>query len=175
VLKIRNQIFLTAGGGEQWVRYCSFSKMKTIDVCFYVGEENFNINNLPSINDTISIQRDTFEASDTNIIDSIINEAIMRLGKKHQQEDFEEILKSDKFKFKVSLESFCEAPDGSRISGFVGADFFYEVVQAGINEKELLAELLAEEVRSSSKSTDPKKLASSKKSQNEKKSSSGDI
>ena len=111
---------------------------------------------------------------DANIIDSIINEAIMRLGKKYLQEDFEEILKSDKFKFKVSLESFCEAPDGSRISGFVGADFFYEVVQAGINEKELLAELLAEELRSSSKSTNPKKLASSKKSQNEKKSSSGD-
>ena len=148
--------------------------MKTIDVCFYVGEENFNMNSLPSINDTISIQRDTFDASDANIIDSIINEAIMRLGKKYLQEDFEEILKSDKFKFKVSLESFCEAPDGSRISGFVGADFFYEVVQAGINEKELLAELLAEKLRSSSKSTNPKKLASSKKSQNEKKSSSGD-
>ncbi len=29
----------------------------------------------------------------------------MRLGKKYQQEDFEEILKSDKFEFKVSLES----------------------------------------------------------------------
>ena len=146
--------------------------MKTIDVCFYVGEENFNLNNLPSINDTISIQRDTFDASDANFIYSIINEAIMRLGKKYQQEYYEEILrKSDKFKFKVSLESFCEAPDGSRISGFVGADFFYARVQAGINEKELL---LAEKLRSSSKSTDPKKLASNKKSQNEKKSSSGD-
>ena len=67
----------------------------------------------------------------------------------------------------LSLESFCESPDGSKISGFVGADFFYGVVQAEINQKELLD---AEELRSSSK-----KSASSKKCQNEKKSQSGDV
>ena len=130
--------------------------MKTIDVCFYIGKTDFNINNLPAAKDTISVQREEFNTCDVNIMDSVIKEAIMCLAERYNQ-DYEEILVSEKYQFTVSMKSFCEAPDGSRISGYVGADMFYSVVQAEINGNELLADTV-----SCPKSTEPKCTSSTK-------------
>jgi hypothetical protein len=121
--------------------------MKTVDVCFYVGEK-YNINKLPAVKDTISVQRQKFSTGDDEFIESITKEAIKCLAERYNQ-DYEEIVYSEKYLFTISTESFCEAPDGSRISCYVAADFFYEGVQAEINRNELLADICRE-------STEPK-------------------
>ena len=137
--------------------------MKTIDVCFYVGEKYFNINKLPAIKDTISVQRQKFSTGDDEFIESITKEAVKSLAERYNK-DHEEIVNSEKYLFTISTES---APDGSRMSVYVGADYFYKDVQAEINRNELL---LAESCR---KSTEPKCRTSNTKKE-KKNSSAGD-